>query len=442
MVTEETTPLLRKPSPTSPISWGLYLTAAFFGFIYLIPFDMVFSSAGFFTQKYAEIGDQQIVDNYRCYFQFGGITCTVLVNLIYMLSVKTTKHTLVIVLASLTGSVLIFGFLAVSALISTWDWAYGYFVLTTTLYCLSGGFSALFKAAIFVVCGLVGPKATQGFILGQSSAGFLNSVLGLLTLAHADPVSAGCYFFLTSCVLLLSSGAVFLLFFTRNRRVRMAMAQGLIEPLQPEGEEDVINSDSEDGIRSSISSNSSTDKTPSLWYVFSQTWQFCLSIFITLVITLSCYPAPVITPTSNIPGYMYAVIMFLTFGLGDILGCMTAARIHIPKQRVLPLSLARAVFIVLIMMCNVQPRTLPVWFHSDWIPGVFYMALAWTNGVLLSTGSTYAPDCVMGAAEKTRAGTLVVFCSALGLFVGSGMFGLDSGRGALPGPEYIKNSKI
>ena len=98
---------------------------------------------------------------------------------------------------------------------------------------------------------------------------------------------------------------------------------------------------------------------------------------------------------------------------------MAATRVTLPRRSVLPLSLARVMFVVLVVGCNVEPRTIPVWFTADWVPGLIYLLLSFTNGILVSMTSSMAPDSTEEVMVKGEISNLVAFVSSVGLFTGS-----------------------
>ena len=172
-----------------------------------------------------------------------------------------------------------------------------------------------------------------------------------------------------------------------------------------------------------------TSSSPvSTWSVFKKTWQFSAVNFVTLVVTLACFPAPLSALTSTLPNqdsvwvrtYFKAVTVFFLFNFGEVVGCFTATFWHYPKSsNILLVSCTRFIFIPLIFMCNLQPRTIPVWFSHDAFPTVFSFLLGWSEGQLLSMAAVYAPQAVGSPEEKSLCGNFQAVSCAVGLLVGS-----------------------
>uniref|UniRef100_UPI00398F809D equilibrative nucleoside transporter 1-like n=1 Tax=Pristiophorus japonicus TaxID=55135 RepID=UPI00398F809D len=88
-------------------------------------------------------------------------------------------------------------------------------------------------------------------------------------------------------------------------------------------------------------------------------------------------------------------------------------------SKLLPLLvMSRVIFIPLFMLCNVQPRRMPVVFvHDAWYI-VFMVTFAFSNGYLASLCMCYGPKRV-SAKEAETAGAIMSFFLSLGLAAGA-----------------------
>ena len=415
---EETTPLLHKESPAldqhRQKKWSVFFIMVLFGLTYLIPFDMIFAANGYFRAKFSETDNEVIVNNFPSYFQTGGISAQVAMSLSSMIILKRVSIEPFVVSCNLLALTL-FTAMTILSKVSTSTWPMGFFVLTTLMYCTACAAGAMYKSGVMAIASMLHPKAVQGFILGQSAAGAINSLISLVTLSFPDTnvLEAGFYYLLSSCLCLIVSLSVYVFIFNKMPYVKFNTIR----------KSHSRSSDSSDSDQDSVSETSPDQKDEATFLsVFKEIWQFCSANFITLVITLLLFPAALsnLQPsTDKIPQHVYTVLIFLVFSVGDVVGALTSTFFSLPRKYVLPLSISRLLFIPLTLMCNIQPRTLPVWFRADCCPALIYFFMAWSNGVVLSIAATYCSTSVNSNLSKSIAGTLSAFSCALGLIVGS-----------------------
>lgn len=412
---EETKPLIHKELPVPDHiekKWKIFFIMALFGMTYLIPFDMIFAANGYFRAKFSETNNEVIVNNFPSYFQTGGISAQVAMSLSSVIILKRVSIEPFVVSCNLLALTL---FMAMTVLskVSTSTWPMGFFVLTTLMYCTACAAGAMYKSGVMAIASMLHPKAVQGFILGQSAAGAINSLISLITLSFPDTdvLEAGFYYLLSSCLCLAKSLCVYVFIFNKMPYVKF----NTIRKSHPSTSSDV------DQDNPSETRSDQKDEATFL-SVFRATWQFCTANFITLVITLLLFPAALsnLQPsTDKIPQHVYTVLIFLVFSVGDVAGALTSTFFSLPRNLVLPLSITRLLFIPLTLMCNIQPRSLPVWFSADCCPAIIYFTMAWSNGVVLSIAATYCSTSVTSNFAKSIAGTLSAFSCALGLIFGS-----------------------
>ena len=414
---DESTPLITSypQSPPPPPKWNVFFIMALFGLTYLIPFDMVFTANGYFRAKFSETGDETLILRFPCYFQAGGITTQVIMSLSSMIILKRVPIEPFVIGCNIV-TLAIFVVMTIMSKVPTTTWPMIFFVLTTSMYCVACGAGAMYKSGVMAIASMLHPRAIQGFILGQSAAGAVNSLISLVTLSfpRTDVLQAGFCYLLTSCICLAVSLSVYILIFNKMRYVRNNTIR----------KAELVPSDAESLLDSSTSTTSDDETEKATFMgVLKESWQFCAANCISLIITLLLFPAAIsnLQPSDpgKIPQCVYNIIIFMTFSVGDVLGALTSTFIALPKKLVLPFSILRLIFIPLIFMCNLQPRTVPVWFVPDYWPCLFYFTMAWSNGIVLSIAATYCATSVESKLAKSIAGTLSTFSCALGLVIGS-----------------------
>lgn len=87
-------------------------------------------------------------------------------------------------------------------------------------------------------------------------------------------------------------------------------------------------------------------------------------------------------------------------------------------------ALARAGFVPLFLLCNVEGSALPTLFPSDWWPTLFMLAFATSNGYLSSIAMMVGPKQVgphAAPALAEAAGVTMVLLMTMGLGAGSGL---------------------
>ena len=153
------------------------------------------------------------------------------------------------------------------------------------------------------------------------------------------------------------------------------------------------------------------------------------SCFFTRYITMLLFPAVLSTlkSTANPASpwasrYFLPVSLFLVFNVGDLIGRFAARAVEFPGRRLNPwYTTARVVFVVLAVMCNLQPRsnTAPVWFKHDVIPTILVLLLSVTNGQVFTLCFKYAAEIGASKVDKAAIGTIMSVHAALGRVLGS-----------------------
>ena len=381
----------------------VYSFMVLFGLASLLPWNLVITATGYFATKFAETNSTTIETGFPSYFQIGGIGSNVALSLssIFLLKYVPIKPVLV---TCNTLVLIILLAMTVMSKQSTVTWPMSFFVISNVIFCLACGASAVYISGMLAVASMLTPSAVKGFVLGQGSAGLFATVISIVTLSipGADPVQAGFYYFFIA-TLSLGMSLVGYVFFNRLSFVK----NNTVEK-EEEVEED-------------------TGKL-SAFQLFMKIWKYCTAQLLTLLITLACFPAAMSSLKSTSSDtdspwtttYFLPVMTFLIYNIGDVLGRVTSSLLPYPSKRfILPIAISRVIFIPLIYMCNLQPRTINVWFKSDVWPAAFNLLFSWTNGHIISLASAYAPDEVASKSDKSMVGTFSAFSCALGLVIGS-----------------------
>ena len=171
--------------------------------------------------------------------------------------------------------------------------------------------------------------------------------------------------------------------------------------------------------------------------VMSNSWEYCLSVFLTFFITLSLWPAVAVLVESQFKNsptrstwandYFTPVCVFLLFNVGDLIGRSIANAVKLPdrtrrgKMTVLILTLLRAVFIPLYIFCNASPqnRSLPVIFSSDADFIIITTIFALSNGYLGNICMLHGPKTQEDSELQEETAMVLVACLVLGTGCGS-----------------------
>ena len=154
------------------------------------------------------------------------------------------------------------------------------------------------------------------------------------------------------------------------------------------------------------------------------------SVFFVFCVTIAVFPST----TSRIPSarrceagatrfqnQLFVPFNFLLFNAFDLAGRGAAGSAWSPAPRPAALSLlslSRAAFVPLFMLCGVEGSRLPVAFRGDAWPLLFMVLFAASNGWIASRAMMAAPALVEQRLQEI-AGTAMVFFLTLGLFAGA-----------------------
>ncbi|KAJ8946508.1 hypothetical protein NQ318_004643 [Aromia moschata] len=163
--------------------------------------------------------------------------------------------------------------------------------------------------------------------------------------------------------------------------------------------------------------------------ILKKMWCYGLSVFLTLAFTLSVYPGVTVLIESEGKGhgnrwndvFFVPTIAYLLFSVGDYLGRILAGRLLKPKNisALMILSIARFIFIPLLMLCNAQPRHhWAVVFDKDYEYILILFMCALSNGYLANIVAIFVPK-VVDHHEKEIASSILTIFMGIGLTLGS-----------------------
>lgn len=344
------------------------------------------------------------------------------------------------ILGSLVAILLVF--LVTAILVKVQLDALSFFVITMIKIMLINSFGAILQGSLFGLAGLLPASYTAPIMSGQGLAGLFASVAMICAIASGSELSESAFgYFITACVVVILA-IICYLGLPRLEFYRYYQQLKLEEPGEQETKLDLISKDSstachlpgeepragkeESGV--SAPNSQSTSGNHSIRAILKNISVLALSVCFIFTVTIGLFPAVTAEVKSSIAGpnnawgdYFIPVSCFLTFNIFDWLGrSLTAVFMWPGKDSCwLPsLVVARLVFVPLLLLCNVQPRSLPVVFeHDAWY--IFFMAaFAFSNGYLASLCMCFGPKKVKPAEAET-AGAIMTFFLCLGLALGA-----------------------
>lgn len=301
--------------------------------------------------------------------------------------------------------------------VNTDKWQLHFFVITMVTAVIVNSTSAIFGASLLGLASRFPVRYMQAAMTGQAMGGIFAALANILTLVlGTNVIDSGLGFFisatLTSVLSLIGYGMLYYLNFSHYYIVEIGSTLS-------------VNSNSEEGSVDVVSHHSCS------YYldILKRIWPHGISVCIVFFVTLSCFPAIASSIVSVDKGtgdwtekYFTAFVCFLLFNAGDWSGRSIAGSIRLPPYGkpnfLLILCIVRLIFIPLLMLCNVQPRTSAVVFHSDIFPVVFILLLGLTNGHFSTLAMMYGSSSVTEEyAEST--GAILSFFLTCGLLFGS-----------------------
>lgn len=306
---------------------------------------------------------------------------------------------------SLTAMLIIFAATTIFVHIDTDQMQTAFFAITLAMVVVVSFFSAIFQAAIFGIVASFPNNCMHAMVNGQAVAGLLAVFIQIVSmLNNTGPVTSGLWYFMASTIFLAFATLCYWSMdndYTRYYLVKLP---------------------DEDELSTSLSVNFIEDKWE-IMEALKDCWQMAAVVIVSFWASLAVFPGVcvlVVPETPNISiftGRFYTTITtFLLFNFGDLAGRVCSTYLPFPSHRknlLLGLTVARSIFPLTILFCNVHPRNnTPVLLQNDLYFPILNTLSALTNGYVFSSAMVAASD----QSQKHRLElTGFVMASALGI---------------------------
>ncbi|KAK7471010.1 hypothetical protein VKT23_002424 [Stygiomarasmius scandens] len=311
---------------------------------------------------------------------------------------------------------------------------------------VQAAFGSYLQNSIMAVASLFGHTAVQPLLSGQAAVAVMVSTVQVLSAAasvsretsrtqdsppddgKAEERSAFIFFGLSTLFLLASAGAQwYLVSMPEYQRVA-----GCLEPGKRFGRDH----GTADENRALVSGGRDSGENARIWEVAKMNASFEISLAYVFVVTLAVFPpiTATIQPTNpDVHPLLFTSVHFLMFGVGDFIGrslCSIPKLLIWSSRKLLTMSFARTIFIVLFLLCNVQrPSSSPIpsapIINSDMMFMLILLAFGISNGYVSTMGLMSASSLEHNPRLKGRvelvdvAATVSQFCLVGGLVLGS-----------------------
>jgi equilibrative nucleoside transporter 1/2/3 len=413
----------------------VYAIFYWLGVVTLLPWNMFLSVAAYWDHKFRPLGLpseasgqgdlQKAWGGYLALANMAPICFFLILNGFIGHRIPTFRP----IVASLVFLTCSFVFTAAMVWVNTdaWQYPFLYTTLASVVFICSN--CGVFEGAIVGVAGKFPPAYTGAIFSGQAVGGIIASGTNVAILAlGADATQAAFGCFLASTCFLATGLAAFLLitrtdFYKHHESVSSSSVVDAAEGSDLlEKEMDQV-----DGGAPPLA------PVVRPWRVLLQILPYALAVFLTFLTTLAIYPAVSMQVVSTSgAGSLWAdkffvpVSCFLLFNIGDFIGRFLAGIVRWPQpgrlggRLALGFSLARFVFLPLVLLCNLRPddrQLTDVMFQSDAAYMVIMGLFSVSNGFINNTCMMAAPQLVRPEEAHTAANLMV---AALGLGLGLG----------------------
>lgn len=400
--------------------YGLVKNAFFlFGVVVLLPWNFIATASDFWMYKFRNVtaGDS-FSPLERTHLQttfFGAFAvASTLPSLLAVYLGTQFSHRIRQEVRNILGLCLCIFLLAIVTAfvkISTDSWQYGFFVLTIVLIVLLNGVVSWLQGAITGLAAMLPQGYMHYYVIGMAVAGVLASVVQIITLmGHTDPTTSALAYFLCALGLVAAALVCFIAvqsseFFKHSVKHPQGNIQGLI-------------------------SYEDLEVNVSPLVILRKMWMQGASAGLTFLVTGAVFPAvTVLVVSENVQSgsawtgrFFTPVCNYLLFNLSDMSGrmaCLFSPVSEKWEKHLLVLSAWRLVPMVLLMLCNAQPRVyLPVVFSDDLSFVVLIVVFGLSNGYLLSAAMMQVPMKVETYLQE-KAGFVMCMCAVVGLTIGS-----------------------
>ena len=383
-----------------------------FGVSSLLPWNLIINAAGFYKVK---LTGSRFETTFPFYLQISGVFSNLIGSFsMFFISKKLHPRT-IFRIASFTFAVPIL-VITILSKINTDTWQDSFFLLNLVMFAINAFSHGTMTSSQSILTTMINPGFLKVYYIGKGFAGLAGSAVAIVTLAvpSVDVVGAAFYYFLICTVVILIGNTALTFYFLEIPEVRARTCQGQKKEKYVEGDEE----------KEKITDSGDM----SLLEITKSIKAMCGTVILLTIGSLFIFPATMtnLVPVNNKPEtdwtekFFLPIAVFLVFTIGDNAGKILSEYVTWPrKEWVVYFSIARLVLIPMVLMTNIQPRTLPVWFNTDVIPSLIAFVTAITGGHLTNLALAYAPEYVHGKENQGKASMIMFLCTAFGLTVGS-----------------------
>lgn len=393
------------------IPWSFFITADDY---WMYKFREIHDNSTNLTHTYAELLEQK-TDLQASFTSYLSVA-SALPNTLFLI-INTFISKKISLTVRMVGSqciiLLLFILTTIFVKMDTDKWQNTFLIITLVTVTLVNAASAIFGGSLMGIVGKFSPKYITAMSGGQALGGIFTALAEICSLwIGASPVLSGLVYFIIGDTMLLLSLIAYI-FLERAPFFKHHMIEKV---------PDCLESDYSINREVSFSTSSSVPYTR----IIKRIWHYGVSIFLVFFISLAVYPAVTVLVESEYKGkghawndiYFVPVVTYLIFSTGDYAGRVLSGILQWPKGKpwlVVFMSVARGIFIPVLMFCNAQPRHhLPVYIHSDIYYILITIVFAVTNGYLCNLTFILAPT-VVDSEEKEVASAM------MGAFLGIGL---------------------
>ncbi|XP_053192649.1 equilibrative nucleoside transporter 2-like [Scomber japonicus] len=286
---------------------------------------------------------------------------------------------------------------------------------------------AVLQGSLFGVVGLFPSRYSTLFMSGQGLAGTFAAVAMLCSiLSNAGETSAALGYFITPCVATLVTLFCYLLL------PHLEFARFYLNRSQcnkQETSKELLNIEKDMEANGKFIDPEESQERLSVFAVFKKIWLMALCVTCIFAVTLAVFPVITVRVKTVYEGnaawekVFTCVCCFIVFNVMDLVGRSAPSLVQWPSKESLAFPaavLSRAIFIPLLMVCNIQNSKLTVIFSHDCAFVTIMALFSFSNGYLASLCMAYAPQLVRSKDCET-AGSLMTFFLVLGLAVGASL---------------------
>ncbi|CAG9819631.1 unnamed protein product [Phaedon cochleariae] len=416
VVVKDDKPLFKPLEPRDKFNVA-YFILYFLGIVSLLPWNFYVTADDYWMYKFRKVSknssyistDQRtpLQAEFTSYLSLASS----LPNLVFLALNTVISHRISLnlrVIGSLICMLILMLFTLIFVYVDTDSWQQTFFGLTLLTIILLNVCSAIFSGSLAGVVGKFSAKYITAVTAGQSLGGIFAALaqIAALSIGASSTHSAMVYFIIGNLMIGLS---IFLYVFLEKSiffKYHVENCVGVDES------QDVVAA-----VRSSYK------------IILRKMWGYGFSVFVIFAISLAVYPGVTVLVESEGKGhgnrwndvYFVPTITYLLFSLGDYVGRIISVKIMKPKNvtLIILLSLARFIFIPLLLLCNENPRhNLAVVFDKDWQYIMIMFLFAISNGYLANLTCVLAPRAV-DVHEKELASIIMTVFVGLGLTLGS-----------------------